>query len=131
MTVFGHDPLETLLLLAGIFGALAVGWSVWRAKSAEIAAAASESWESLARAYQEKLEQRDQAISDMKAQHAAETAELRAQVEELRRQVDVLRERDQTAVLELLRSHETTAAERHVKQLEVLVEIRDALVQAA
>lgn len=135
MTVFGHDPLEATLLLVGIVSALAVGWAVWRAKSAEVAAAAVDTWRELAQGYQEKLEQRERDLADLKVQHAAETATLESQIDELRRQVEQLREQvrssDQTAVLELIRAHEVTASERHVKTLDVLVEIRDELRKAA
>lgn len=131
MTIFGHDPLQAVLLIVGIVSALTVGWAVWRAKSAEVAAAAIETWKQLAEGYQERLEQRDTQIAELKAQHAAETAQLQAQLDELRRRLDVAESRDQTAVLEVIRAHEATAAERHAKTIDVLIEIRDTLQEAA
>lgn len=114
------QALSLIAAIAVLLTGVLVGILAWRSKAVEL-------WKSVAEGYQEKLEQRDDQLADMKSAHAAETAELRAQIDELRRQVEQLRARDQTAVLELIRAHETTAAERHTKTLDVLVEIRDTL----
>ena len=120
MTLFGHDPLEAAGILVVIASAIVVGWAVWRSKTAEVAAAAVDTWKELAQGYQEKLEQRDQQIADMKEQHAAESATRRAEIEDLRRQIAKLEEdlsaRDQTAVLTELRSHEMHAQKRRDEQ---------------
>src|SRR5574337_496620 len=147
VSIFSHDPLEATVLVATLVGIIAVGWAVWRAKTAEVAKAGIETWKAIAEGYQEKLEQRDSQITELRAQHAAETATLTAQIDELRRQVDQLRERDQTAVLAALRAHEATVAEIHAAMLSwqvghdeaaerrasssltVLEQIRDAITQ--
>lgn len=112
MTLFGHDPLETAGILVVIVSAIVVGWAVWRSKTAEVAAAAVDTWKELAQGYQEKLEQRDTQIAEMKQAHATESATRDAQIEDLRRQIAKLEEelltRDQTAVLAAVRSHDET-----------------------
>lgn len=149
VSIFSHDPLEASVLIASLAGILAVGWAVWRSKAAEVAKAGIETWRTIAEGYQERLEQRDSQITELRAQHAAETATLTAQIDELRRQVDQLRERDQTAVLAALQTHEATVAEIHAAMLSwqvghdeaaerrasssltVLEQIRDAIQEGA
>ena len=129
--IFGHDPLEAAGILVVILGTIAVGWAVWRAKSAEVGAAAADTWKLLAEGYQEKLEQRDEQIVQLRVDHAAETEGLRTEIAELRRRINDLQSRDQRSVLEWGRQHEANAAERHTRLLDVLVEIRDTLKEGA
>lgn len=101
--------LQALIAFAALFAVASTGFFVWKTKSADVQAKAVDAWRSLADGYQEKLENRDKDIADMRELHAGVVAELRAQIEQLRGQIEELKKRDQEAVLIALQSHEVGA----------------------
>lgn len=105
-------PRETLDIAAIILALLATvagGWFVVRSKAAEV-------WKDVAEARQEKIEEYQHMI-----------AELRERVGTLSAKVADLEKRDQEAVLNVLEKHERRAQERHDAQLAALERIAHAI----
>ena len=105
-------PRETLDIAAIILALLATvagGWFVVRSKAAEV-------WKDVAEARQEKLDEYQLLI-----------AELKERVVTLSAKVADLEKRDQEAVLNVLERHERRAQERHDAQLAALERIAHAI----
>jgi len=59
--------------------------------------------------------------------HEHQIVKSQTEIISLKAQIDILKERDQLAVLEALKDHETHAESRAITTQEILIEIRDVL----
>ena len=108
-----REVLDIAAIVLALLATIAGGWFVVRSKAADV-------WRSVAEAYQEKLEEREQMIS-----------ELKERVGTLSAKVADLEKRDQEAVLNVLEKHEQRAQDRHDAQLVLLERMATALEGAS